>query len=81
MVEKFNFRSEELTFTSFENKLTIKKASNNSLISVIMFGVFSLSTIDSIYLLIEGKNNIACFIMLVVGVCCFRRFLWELKGF
>ena len=81
MLEKLDFRKEEVIFSNIENKLIIKKASNTNLTSVILFGLFSLLMINSIISYLDKGNGIANFIMLIIGIWCFRKFLWELRGY
>lgn len=81
MLEKLDFRKEEVIFSNIENKLIIKKASNTNLTSVILFGLFSLLMINSIISYLDKGNGITNFIMLIIGIWCFRKFLWELRGY
>ena len=81
MLEKLDFRKEEVTFSNVENKLIIKKASNTNLTSVVLFGLFSLLIINSVFSYLDEGNGIANFIMLIIGIWCFRKFLWELRGY
>ena len=81
MLEKLDFRKEEVTFSNVENKLIIKKASNTNLTSVMLFGLFSLLIINSVFSYLDEGNGIANFIMLIIGIWCFRKFLWELRGY
>ena len=81
MLEKLDFRREEVTFSNIENKLVIKKVSNTNLTSVILFGLFSLLMINSVISYLDKGNGIANFIMLIIGIWCFRKFLWELRGY
>jgi hypothetical protein len=81
MINKLNFRTEEVILSNLDDKFILKKRSNSNLIPIIMFGVFSLFILNSIYLFLNNENSIASFIILIIGILSFRSFLWNLRGY
>ena len=81
MVEKLIFRNDEVIITYIENKLIIKKASNNNLLSVFLFGILSLLITNTAFLSLFSKNYVQFLFFTLAIIWLIRRFLWEFRGF